>query len=141
MTPQSSTLDCTSPAAAADALCDRARERRIWLGLKAEPARQVNLTSATTLVVVHAVANYRKMSKSISEQSCTKLAAARKEFGLLLLTLLLLLQKKLHRRRHLNHPSFAMLVEGNGRVQYGYRPGVEPIFMDGDESAAYDEPW
>ena len=35
----------------------------------------------------------------------------------------------------------AMLVEGNGRVQYGYRPGVEPIFMDGDESAAYDEPW
>jgi hypothetical protein len=39
------------------------------------------------------------MSKSISEQSCTKLAAARKEFGLLLLTLLLLLQKKLHRRR------------------------------------------
>ena len=61
-------------------------------------------------MVVHAVANYRKMSKSISEQSCTKLAAARKEFGLLLLTLLLLLQKKLHRRCHLNHPSFAMLV-------------------------------
>ncbi len=39
-------------AAAADTLCDRARERRIWLGLKAEPARQVNLTSATTFVVV-----------------------------------------------------------------------------------------
>ena len=39
-------------AAAAATLCDRAGKRRSRLGLKAEPARQVNLTFATTFVAV-----------------------------------------------------------------------------------------
>ena len=35
----------------------------------------------------------------------------------------------------------AMEIESNGRVQYGYRPGVGAIFVDGDESAANEDFW